>query len=335
MLGNEDKKTAVLAQMDNVLIDDIWSSDGNTMTGPNGETVLTALSKVASSLLEVRNKSPQLSERLAINENLAELLSATQNIVNNDLQARILKTIAAVPGQQQMFQKVIAQNQAIAQSIEKFASISNRSDIAEAAQIIEGFKQSWFDGIKGISEVATALGISAPTASGVDATTNTAATPTGERTIENGFLTYDNSEYGFSIKYPTTWTKNEIPEGVNFVGASEVFNVWSFKNLPLFENEKKTLDANVKAIIDERMKNSNFRLEESNDIEFNGLPAHKILFTYTDSKSGPTRAMEVILINGNVQYELYFAASTELFAKSLPTAEQMFDSFELVGAGSQ
>ena len=64
--------------------------------------------------------------------------------------------------------------------------------------------------------------------------------PTGERTIENGFLTYDNSEYGFSIKYPTTWTKNEIPEGVNFVGASEVFNMWSFKNLPLLENEKKT-----------------------------------------------------------------------------------------------
>jgi hypothetical protein len=336
MLGNEDKKTAVLAQMDNILGSNIWSVDGNMLAGQNGGTVFTALSAAASSLIEVRNKAPQLSERMAISQELGEILSATQHMVNSDLQSRLANTLASAPGQQAMFQKVIAENQAIARSIEKFASTSNGSDIAEAAQIIDGFKQSWFDGVKGISEVATALGISAPTASGVDATTNTAATPTGERTIENGFLTYDNSEYGFSIKYPTTWTKNEIPEGVNFVGASEVFNVWSFKNLPLFENEKKTLDENVKATIDERMKKqSNFRLEESNDIEFNGLPAHKILFTYTDSKSGPTRAMEVILINGNVRYELYFAASTELFAKSLPTAEQMFDSFELVGAGSQ
>ena len=336
MLGNEDKKTAVLAQMDSILGSNIWSVDGNMLAGENGGTVFTALSVAASSLLEVRNKAPQLSERMAISQELGEILSATQHMVNSDLQSRLANTLASAPSQQAMFQKVIAENQAIAQSMEKFASTSNGSDLAEAAQIIDGFKQSWFDGVKGISEVATALGISAPTASGVDATPNTAATPTGERTIENGFLTYDNSEYGFSIKYPTTWTKNEIPEGVNFVGASEVFNVWSFKNLPLLENEKKTLDENVKATIDERMKTqSNFRLEESNDIEFNGLPAHKILFTYTDSKSGPTRATEVILINGNVQYELYFAASTELFAKSLPTAEQMFHSFELVGAGSQ
>ena len=183
------------------------------------------------------------------------------------------------------------------------------------------------DGI--ITDVVATVG---SVGTGGNMSTSAAGGEVGVGTVQNGFLTYDNCEYGFKIKYPNNWPKNEIPEGVNFVSASEVFNVWGFKNLYLSENEKKTLDENVKGIIDERMKKqSNFRLEESKDIEFNGLPAHKILFTYTDSVAGPTRVMEVIVINGNVRYELYFAASTELFTKSLPTAEQMFDSFELVG----
>ena len=43
-LGNEDKKTAVLAQMDNILGSNIWSVDGNMLAGQNGGTVFTALS---------------------------------------------------------------------------------------------------------------------------------------------------------------------------------------------------------------------------------------------------------------------------------------------------
>ena len=163
--ANEDKKTALLAQIDDVLSDNNWSPDGNTIVSQNGEKVFSGLSQVASLLVEARSKSPQLVG--SFDETLSELLSATQSIVNIDMQKKIIDTISSETEKQTEFEKLFWENMAIQKSVEGYITSSNESDVTMAPRMVDGFKQSWLDGIKGISEVATALGISPPIASPV------------------------------------------------------------------------------------------------------------------------------------------------------------------------
>jgi PsbP-like protein len=172
MSGSEDKKAGLLAQMDGVLGNDNWSADGNSLADQKGESVFTGLSQVAASLVEARNKTPEIVDPV-----LSELLTAAQDIVNTHLQNRIVNTVASLPGSQPEFEKLFAENQAIKQAIEKYVSSSNESDITQAALIVDGFKQSWLNGVKGISEVSTKLGI-LPTPPQDNATTTTATNKT-------------------------------------------------------------------------------------------------------------------------------------------------------------
>jgi hypothetical protein len=163
--------------LNDALQEENWSADGNMLVTENGEWVFNDLSQLAASILEIKANTPEASESMDLA--LTQLLSTVQNIVIIDLRTRVANTFAMNSTEQSKVGSLFSSNEVVKQSSEKFDAVSNETDITKAVQIIDGFRESWLNGVKGISEVSTKLGISAPPSAAApqdNATTTTTTT---------------------------------------------------------------------------------------------------------------------------------------------------------------
>ena len=115
----------------------------------------------------------------------------------------------------------------------------------------------------------------------------------------------------------------------------ESLYVYHQGDIPLFKSEDETLKKNVDAAIDFRKSFNNFELLSSNNIEFNDNNAGKIEYTYTDPNIGNVKAMEIIAVDGNDKYNILFIANPEQYSSSLPTAQEMIDSIQILSSPAE
>lgn len=165
---------------------------------------------------------------------------------------------------------------------------------------------------------------------------------------ENGsFISYSNPIYGFDLEYPSDWsfTESEIPPNataysiVNFVppisadpnlGTNLLIGIENFE-----VGQTPSLDQYARSSINAyRNSYANFSLDSvRTNTTMSGMPAYEIVFT-DDSAEATRKSIDKGFIDeaNNRAYYLIFNADNSKYDQFLPTIQDVFDSFNLVGS---
>ena len=149
---------------------------------------------------------------------------------------------------------------------------------------------------------------------------------------ESEFLTYDDLITGFSIKYPPDWDRAQhIDKSITFTAPKESNSNTIPAGLGIIFKE---VSSNVSlSYISQTQLNTlknlypDINILESSDITFAGHPAHKIIFTATDSTLHLRKAMQIWFKDDTKKYLLLYKADVEKFPQYLPTIEKMLNTF--------
>jgi hypothetical protein len=152
------------------------------------------------------------------------------------------------------------------------------------------------------------------------------------------FLTYENSDFGFSIRYPSDWKKEEeytskssnVNIVVSFAKRNEsridtetdlYIRTEDFlgKNITLedFAQQQKAYTSSLLAV-------SSFN--ESRTIAGNKL-AWQIEYEFKGIGGTVRRGLNSLTINDNIGYSLVFSTDKKSFDRYFPIAQKMIDSF--------
>ncbi len=164
------------------------------------------------------------------------------------------------------------------------------------------------------------------------------------QTTSNGsstFLTYENSNYGIKIQYPSTWTKvrpanqssNDIvrfisPPGTTPLSFDIIVSTGSISPLiPL------QLYANAGIAL---LKNSflDFNLISSNATTLGGVPAQKMIYTASLPSGLTLKFLQFFAIKDSTSYIITSGTLPADFATYLPTIQKMASSFTFVPTSS-
>jgi hypothetical protein len=141
--------------------------------------------------------------------------------------------------------------------------------------------------------------------------------------------TYDSAN-GFTIKYPSDWTKDVKKSGavdVVFVlptnNASENLNVqvWNL-------SANDTLRSLTADMLSEVQNFSDFKQVESGNTTLGGNPAYKIVYTTTVDEN-LLKVTQIWTAKDGKEYIITYKADPKNFDTYASTAQQMIDSFKI------
>jgi eukaryotic-like serine/threonine-protein kinase len=160
--------------------------------------------------------------------------------------------------------------------------------------------------------------------------------PNSQALAQEQFLTYENSELGISIQYPSNWEKLvNLDNFVTFTAPPETdtriypaalgikVQELSSQNIPLQEITKVQMS-------DLKRSNPDLNVLESTSTTIADKPAHKIVFSAIDNKEVERKAMQVWTVIGNKAFLITYKAEPDKFSSYLPTIERMIDSFKVI-----
>ena len=210
-------------------------------------------------------------------------------------------------------------------------------------------------------------------ASYLNATSDSISTPAinlsisgSEETTEGSdFKQYSNDDFGFTIGYPSTWTKEELsfdPEVNSYVvefdspveGQDDLYSdflnvqIRPFNSLEFGVEEENPDEETVEALqhltligygldIIEEYKNTfdNFQNLSLDVVKLGGEPAYSL--TQTHTLRLPTGEVNLKVLEtgtkvGDKVYSLHYTAEEDNYSKYLPVVENMIKSFQLVSS---
>jgi hypothetical protein len=160
--------------------------------------------------------------------------------------------------------------------------------------------------------------------------------PNSQTLAQEQFLTYENTELGISIQYPSNWEKSvHLDNFVTFTAPPETdtriypaalglkVQELSSQNIPLQEITKVQMS-------ELKRSNPDVKVLESTSTTFAGKPAHKIVFSAIDNKEVERKAIQVWTVIGNKAFLITYKAEPDKFSSYLPTIERMIDSFKII-----
>ena len=146
--------------------------------------------------------------------------------------------------------------------------------------------------------------------SGGAAPTTTAAPGTPTTLPASQLVTHRDDATGFSIKYPRTWQKADIPADgpVRLVLLAGGLNGVSVR---VDRTEVPTTPenlANIKAVTDGIVgTNASAKVLQQREVTFNGMPGYYYLYTFTDEETGAEGAhAHYFLFKGRKMHSLVF-----------------------------
>ena len=161
--------------------------------------------------------------------------------------------------------------------------------------------------------------------------------PNSQALAQEQFLTYENTELGISIQYPSNWEKLvSLDNFVSFTAPPETdtriypaalglkVQELSSQNIPLQEITKVQM-SNLKR------SNPDLKVLESTSTTIADKSAHKIVFSAIDDKEVERKATQVWTVIDNRAFLITYKAEPDKFSSYLPTIERMIDSFKVVG----
>jgi hypothetical protein len=329
-----------------------WSANGRLLAPVNGENVFVELSNAAQLIqdtgtgkfnTDVATSAILFSAQTLVLDTMdaatgsikGAFLSSSPTHVLANLETRA-ETSPTVPSSdnsttESEIIKILSSNKELTLALEYYKAALNETDLSKATQIIDNFRQSWLHTIKGMGEVMTVLGLTPPIGIGANVT-STSTIPDG------GFLIYENSEYGFKIRYPADWNAEK---GVGLYPNSRYIDVVRFSPSDSeYESVAVILDPDRVTTIPDLLRDSTNEyynhdtlknakvIESSTDSILAGNQAYELVFTASDNITEYKNKEVGTSVGGKAYYISYFSDPAN-YDKYLPLAERMFDSFEL------
>jgi hypothetical protein len=163
----------------------------------------------------------------------------------------------------------------------------------------------------------------------------TAGNQTMAANVTGDLATYSNPNLGFSLEYPSDWQKEESltfvsPQGGISNRSPEVISVTT----EVLPTSDFSLDRYSEAAISQVESFQDFKLLNSSSTMLAGLPAHMILYTFTDESQTPLQNLQVWTIKDGIAYVITYGGVSEEFESSLPVLQSVMDSFSLAANDS-
>lgn len=162
--------------------------------------------------------------------------------------------------------------------------------------------------------------------------TPTTTTSTGPRvTVPADFVTYTDSETGFTLRHPKSWTPAREPEGdVRLVLAAGGLDSVLVRVIRIEQPVTKDNLADVKAFTDAIVSGSDVQMIQERQVTINGMPGWYYLYTFSDTQSGEKGVhAHYFLFQGRKMNTLVFQAlPADGFSRLAPTFDQIAESFK-------
>jgi len=147
------------------------------------------------------------------------------------------------------------------------------------------------------------------------------------------YLTYTNSQYGFSISYPSGWTVQENTGGsvVTFQAPSEGRDDLYRENLKVtvedLSSSPMSLEQYKSAQMTKKQALANFNLIYDQAYRVSGFNGWKI--AYTANSGMLMEWVEIFTIKGTTAYDITFSAQESSYANYVVAMDTMTKSFQL------
>jgi hypothetical protein len=153
---------------------------------------------------------------------------------------------------------------------------------------------------------------------------------TGNQTNISDLVSYSNPNLGFSLEYPSEWEKEESltfvsPQGGIGNRTPEVISITT----EVLPTSDFSLDSYTEAALGQVESFQDFRLLNSSSTTLAGLPAHMIVYSFTDESQTPLENLQVWTMKDGMAYVITYGGTTEEFDSSLPVFQSVMDSFRI------
>src|SRR5918995_5144885 len=156
--------------------------------------------------------------------------------------------------------------------------------------------------------------------------------------------TYANTQCGISIKYPTSWTKEELNKKYG-EGSSALMALANFEHDNPADGSGNTVeleawdiskypDKSIEGLAGEEkdyiLLSPGATIEQSERTELGPNPAYKIVYNEPVSSGETWKIMEFFTVSGDMQYLLrYTATNSETYGQNIPVVDSMIKSIKI------
>ena len=151
----------------------------------------------------------------------------------------------------------------------------------------------------------------------------------------NNTKTYADPSYGYSLQYPSNWLHTYLMGGLFPVFAPTNITSEFAPNVIVFASridQNTTLDQARKFFLDSGQKQQDFQLISDTMTTLGGVPAHKVVYTFTNVGNTIAQIIVIAVVHGK-EYSLTFTALPDQLPFYVPTVQKIFDSFKLIQVG--
>lgn len=140
---------------------------------------------------------------------------------------------------------------------------------------------------------------------------------------------YSNPNLGFSLQYPSDWQKEESltfisPQGGVGNRGPEAISITT----ELLPTSNYSLDRYTEAGLGQVESFQDFKLLNSSSTLLAGLPAHMIVYSFTDENL-TLQNLQAWTVKDGMAYVITYGGTPEEFESSLPVLNGVMDSFRL------
>jgi hypothetical protein len=159
------------------------------------------------------------------------------------------------------------------------------------------------------------------------------------------WVTYRDPSGTYAISYPSEWDSIPGRNGaVMFRAPPETFSDQYINAAVLVQTDRLPSQTNtLQAMTEDKLKSYSVttpddKLIESQATSLSGLPAHLVHVQFLSMgnfldmwEMAKLMALEVWTVNGDTSYSILYVAPVEKFEQYLPIAQQMINSFQILG----
>jgi PsbP-like protein len=155
--------------------------------------------------------------------------------------------------------------------------------------------------------------------------------PTTQQQIQGQFPRYENPTLGISVQHPSDWLLvGESDDKLNFLKDNVAIEI----DVDDLDPSDTTLsDYANEAVDDLREDRDDFELIEFEPVTIsNGQPAQKAVYSFTGEDGEVINVIRIWSVYQGKLYSIAYIADSNEYDQYLPIAQEMIDSFEIVGA---
>jgi hypothetical protein len=160
---------------------------------------------------------------------------------------------------------------------------------------------------------------------------NTNVIPSTQQQIQGEFPRYENPNLGISVQHPSDWLLvGESDDKLNFLKADVAVEI----DVDDLDPSDTTLSDYANERVDDlREDRDDFELIEFEPFAIsNGQPAQKAVYSFTGEDGEVTNVIRVWSVYQGKLYSIAYIADSNQYDQYLPIAQEMIDSFEIIGA---